>query len=78
MNISIVGNQAIIHASGMNFLKLKTEMVNRIGNLSKAGKDTIEIPASCLSLIVDLLDDNSKNDGSVRQYLKKFSNLWRI
>jgi SNF2 family DNA or RNA helicase len=72
MKLTIDSGKAIIQVTGMRFLRLKTEIGNRLGKVFKSGKDTIEFPASCLVLVADLLDDDSKNDDTVRQYLKKF------
>lgn len=72
MKISIDDGEATILVSGMRFLKLKTEIGKRIGNLQKAGKNAITVPASTLPLIQDLLDDEAKNDDSVRSHLEGF------
>lgn len=72
MKISIDNGEATILVSGMQFLKLKTEIGKRIGNLQKAGKDAITVPASALPLIQDLLDDEAKNDDGVRSHLEAF------
>jgi len=72
MKLTVEGSRAIVRVSGMRFLRLKTEIGNRLGKLSKAEKGSIEFPVSCLSLVEDLLDDESKNDESVKNYLDKF------
>src|SRR3569832_316060 len=72
MKLTIEDGRALIQVSGIRFLRLKTEIGNRLGRLSKTGKYTIEFPASCIVLVDDLLDAESKKDDSVRRYLKKF------
>jgi len=72
MKISIDSGEATIFVSGMQFLKLKTEIGKRIGSLQKTGKDAITVPASALSLIQDLLDDDVKNDDGVKKQLEAF------
>jgi SNF2 family DNA or RNA helicase len=72
MKISIDNGEATILVSGIPLLKLKTEIGKRIGNLQKAGKDTITVPASALPLIQDLLDDEAKSDNGVRSHLEAF------
>jgi len=72
MKISIDSDEATILVSGMQFLKLKTEIGKRIGNLRKTGKDTITVPTSALSLIQDLLDEEAKSEDGVRSHLEAF------
>jgi len=70
MKINIDAGEATITASGMEFLKLKSEIGRRLGTLQKSGKNTIIIPASTLPLIQDLLDEEAKNDNCVRSCLE--------
>lgn len=72
MKITISDGEATILISGMQFLKLKTEIGKRIGKIRKTGKDTITIPASVLPLIQDLLDDEAKCNDSVKSHLNAF------
>ena len=72
MKTIIDSGEATILVSGMRFLKLKTEIGKRIGNLLKTGKDTITVPVSALPLIKDLLEDEAENDASIRSHLKAF------
>ncbi|RZJ90565.1 MAG: DEAD/DEAH box helicase [Chryseobacterium sp.] len=72
MKLTFEGGKVIIQVSGMHFLRLKAEIAKRLGRLCQSGKDIIEFPTSCLILLEDLLDDDSKNDESVRQYLGRF------
>jgi SNF2 family DNA or RNA helicase len=72
MKISIQDAEATILVSGIQFLKLKTEIGKRIGNLQKAGKNAITVPVSALPLIQDLLDDEASNDNRVRSHLGVF------
>jgi SNF2 family DNA or RNA helicase len=74
MKLSILDGRALIQVSGIRFLRLKTEIGNRLGKISKYGKETIEFPANCLVLVEDLLDENAINDETVRGYLQKFEN----
>ncbi len=70
MKVNINNGEATISASGMEFLKLKSEIGRRIGTLQKSEKNTIIIPASTLPLIQDLLDEATKNDICVRSCLE--------
>lgn len=72
MKVSVDSGEATILVSGMRFLKLKTEIGKRIGNIQKTGKDTIIVPASALPLIQDLLDDEAKNNDGIRNHLEAF------
>lgn len=72
MKISVDSGEATILVSGMHFLKLKTEIGNRIGKLLKTAKDTIIVPVSALPLIEDLLESEAENDADIRSYLKAF------
>jgi SNF2 family DNA or RNA helicase len=72
MKISINNGEATILVSGIQFLRLKTEIGKRIGNRRKTGKDTITVPVSALPLIQDLLDDDAKNKKTVRSHLNAF------
>ncbi|HEX9980777.1 MAG TPA: DEAD/DEAH box helicase [Flavobacterium sp.] len=74
MQINVSGTNATISASGMNLLRLKSEISNRIGPIAKSGKDFVQIPTSCLHLIEDLLDDETKGDESVQGILHKYEN----
>lgn len=70
MKINIDTGEVTISASGIEFLKLKSEIGRRIGTLQKSGKNTIVIPTSVLPLIQDLIDEETKNDICVRSFLE--------
>lgn len=72
MNISIFETEATIHVSGMQFLKLKSEIGNRIGKLQKVGKNAIVVPVSTLPIIQDLLDLEVMQDSEVKSHLDAF------
>lgn len=73
MKISIGLSEVTIFVSGMQLLKLKTEIGKRIGERLKATKDTITFPVSTLPLVKDLLEDKVENDGAFRSHLKVFA-----
>ena len=72
MKISIFETKATIHVSGMQFLKLKSEIGNRIGKLQKVGKNAIIVPVSTLHIIQDLLDLEVMQDSEVKSHLDAF------
>lgn len=73
MKISIAGGEATISVSGIQFLKLKSEIGKRLGGLVKTGKDSISIPSSALPLIEDLFDVATKEEDAVRRLLTTFA-----
>jgi len=62
----------IIQASGMNFLRLKTEIYKRIGKLSSATNNEIRFPISCIPLLADLLSVEAKEDEAIKSSLTAF------
>lgn len=70
MKLDIDSGKATISVSGMQFLKLKSEIEKRIGKLLKAGKDRIIVPVSALAQIRDLLDDEAKSSHIVKSHLE--------
>ena len=72
MQVSINSGEATIFVSGMQFLKLKSEIGRRIGSLQKTGKDMIIIPVSALPLIQDLLNSEAMNNDGVKNHLEAF------
>jgi SNF2 family DNA or RNA helicase len=73
MRISIAGGEATISVSGIQFLKLKSEIGNRLGGLVRTGKDSITVPSSALPLIEDLFDVATKEEDAVRRLLTAFA-----
>lgn len=72
MKVSLESGEVMISASGMEFLKLKSEIGRRLGNLQKAGKDVIIVPASALPMIEDLLNDEARQTGAIRDQIEAF------
>jgi len=72
MKLTIEGGQVTIQVSGMQFLRLKSEVSNRLGNVVKISKDNISFPIACLSVLDDLFDEPSRTDLSVSEILSKF------
>ncbi len=72
MKVSLESGEVTISASGMEFLKLKSEIGRRLGNLQKTGKDVIIIPASALPMIEDLLNDEAKQTEAIRDQIEAF------
>lgn len=73
MKISAESNIIKIEATGLGFLKLKTEIAKRLGSASKSGKDFISFPAAAFHLIEDLIDPNAQGIEHVTPLNKYFT-----
>lgn len=72
MRIDVNSNEVTIYATGIEFLRLKTEIGNRIGTLKTNGNQSVTIHMSGLHLIDDLLDDETRADPRVASNLGLF------
>lgn len=72
MKISIFETEVTIQVSGIQFLKLKSKIGNRIGKLQKVSKNAIVVPVSTLPIIQDLLDLEVMQDSEVQSHLDAF------
>ena len=57
MKIDVKENTVVVEETGIKFLKLKTQVAQRIGSLMTSGKNAISFPVSSLPLLSDLLED---------------------
>jgi len=73
MEIKIENQEVTISASGIEFLRLKTEVYKRMGELSYTINNQIKFPVSSLSLIEDLLNKEEKSIPEVSSYLNVFN-----
>jgi len=73
MKVTIQDQQLTIESSGIEFLKLKTEVNKRIGNVSSFTKTSMTMPLSYLPLIDDLLSVESKTTAELKSVLESFS-----
>lgn len=60
MKITIDSTNVKVKASGLAFLKLKTEIAKRLTGLYTGGKDFISLPASAFHLVEDLIDPGAE------------------
>lgn len=72
MKLTIESGQVTIQVSGMRYLRLKSEVSNRLGNLARTSNGIITFPVACLAVVDDLLDEQAKNEKVVKDVLKKF------
>ena len=72
MKAGVEGNKVRIECAGLELLKLKAKLAQRIGLLLTSGKDFISFPVSSLSQVADLLGDAS-TDQSVWDALDRFT-----
>lgn len=72
MRIKVDSKEVTLFVSGLPFLKLKSEIGKRIGNLQRTGKDVIIVPTSTLPMIQDLLDDKARDQSGIKDVLNSF------
>ena len=70
MKIAIDSGLVTISGSGVAFLKLKTLIAKRLGNVYKEGRDFVTLPVSTLPLIQDLIEGD-KTDKLIK-YIEPF------
>jgi SNF2 family DNA or RNA helicase len=73
MKVSIENQEVTIVSSGMEFLKLKTEINRRLGDVGYSTRDRIKIPLSTLPMIKDLLTLDPSSSEEARKYLESFA-----
>ncbi|MDH5509369.1 MAG: DEAD/DEAH box helicase [Nitrospinota bacterium] len=61
MKLCVESNEVRIECSGMELLKLKTALNNRLGGMLKAEKSALVFPLSSLSLVQDLIEGGEKS-----------------
>lgn len=62
MKIAIGAGEATVSSSGMQFLRLKSEILKRLGTVCRSGQDFVVIPASALPVIKDLIGDEANRE----------------
>lgn len=72
MKITIDSSNVKIEASGLEFLKLKTEITKRLGSIQTSGKDFILFPESSLYLVEDLVTPTAEGINQIESIKGKF------
>jgi SNF2 family DNA or RNA helicase len=72
MKVQILNNEVEITASGIEFLKLKTEIAKRIGDISRSNQSSIILPISAMPLIADLLTSEARELDAVKKHIGSF------
>ncbi len=72
MKVFLKNQDIEITATGIEFLKLKTEINKRLGNVKLSKPGTINIPVSTLPLIEDLLSQEAKSMEDIKKCLQRF------
>ncbi|RAJ98468.1 DEAD/DEAH box helicase [Aliidiomarina maris] len=71
MKISLADNEVRIECSGIEQIKLKARLNNRLGGVLKADKYTLTFPVSALPLVRDLIED-TENTSEIKDAFRKF------
>ena len=71
MKVGVDGNSVRVECAGLELLKLKTKLAQRIGSQQTSGKDFISFPLSALPIVADLFGE-AQTDGSVESALARF------
>jgi SNF2 family DNA or RNA helicase len=71
MKVRFEGDGVHIECAGIELLKLKTQLAQRIGSLLSSGKDYIAFPLSSLPIVADLLG-GAETEQSVGKALDRF------
>lgn len=71
MKIRVEGDNILVECVGLELLKLKSLLAQRIGTLLTSGKDFIAFPLSSLPVVEDLID-HAKTEGEVKNALDRF------
>lgn len=74
MKVSLDANNIRLELSGLELLKLKVQIAQRIGAFSNSGKDFITFPQSALPLVADLIHWSEENHGKIKAILDRFNN----
>lgn len=72
MKITIDSGNVKIQASGLEFLKLKTEIIKRLGGVQTTEKDSISFPESSLYLVEDLVSPTAEGIKQIQAIKAKF------
>jgi SNF2 family DNA or RNA helicase len=72
MEIKIQDDRIVIQDTGFKLLKLKTNIVNRLGSSVKSNRDQISFPLSALHFVSDLLPKNGDIKTEVEDALENF------
>lgn len=72
MKVRVEVNQVHIECNGLELLRLKAQLAQRIGAHLTAGKDFIAFPLSALPLVDDLMGSRADMDGEVARSLERF------
>lgn len=62
MKVKILNDEVHIESTGIELIKLKTELTIRLDELLKFKKNLLIFPVSSLPLVQDLIDDNNVDD----------------
>ena len=73
MEVKIHGDDVKVYETGLELLKLRTDLSSRIGTLVKFGKDYVSFPVSALHAVGDLLSESQSIDSQVKNQLGKFN-----
>lgn len=71
MKVRIDGESVFVECSGINLLRLKSHLAQRIHSLLKSGKDFVSFPVSSLPLASDLLA-SAETDEHIKNILGRF------
>jgi len=71
MNVTIQGGEINVGCAGLELLRLKTNIAQRIGSTMNSGKNFISFPLSTLPLVADLID-HSEISEEVKNALQGF------
>lgn len=72
MMLESTSDKIIIHASGLELLKLSSKIAERIGNISKVESNTISFPTSALPRVTDLLVGCVEQDSTIAKHIQDF------
>lgn len=71
MKVRVEGDGVHIECTGLELLKLKAQLAQRIGSQLTSGKDFIKFPLSSLPIVADLIG-SAEMDGEVENALDRF------